>query len=411
MKNLTKTSILKLKQSSTLVINEKCKELILKGKKVYQFGFGQSPFPVPEQIVNALKKNAHRKEYLPIQGLEKLREAIAIDLKKKIGVDYPKNNIVITPGSKEAMLLLHVAFNGEIILSAPSWVSYEPQAIIGRNKVHWIETKRENNWFPTAKQLEQKVKSLKKKNLIFILNSPNNPSGTICKNLKDLARVAKKYNLIVLSDEIYTDLTFCRKYQSISQYYPEGTCISGGLSKWCGAGGWRVGFFAVPVRLTELLENIKTLASESYSTVNSPAQFAATEAYQGDFNKYKNKTINILQSVGNYVYNNLKSNKVLVNPPQGAFYLMPEFLNKKYKTSKELCEKILDETGVAMLPASDFGFNPKRMLTRLCYIDFDGSTFLKAEINGNEISDEIIEKYAPNVVEGVKRLSNWAKNL
>tara|TARA_Y100001970_G_scaffold279308_1_gene386407 strand:- start:70 stop:1305 length:1236 start_codon:yes stop_codon:yes gene_type:complete len=411
MQNLTKKSILKLKQSATLVINEKCKKLINEGKKVYQFGFGQSPFPVPDKIVNALKNNAHRKEYLPIQGLGKLRESISKNLKNKTGINYPKENIVITPGSKEAMLLLHVAFNGEIILSAPSWVSYEPQAIIGRNKVHWIETKRENNWFPTANQLEKKIKSIKKKNLIFILNSPNNPSGTVCKNLKELAAVAKKYNLIVLSDEIYTDLTFCNKYDSISKFYPEKTFISGGLSKWCGAGGWRVGFFAVPNSLSTLLENIKTLASESYSTVNSPAQFAAVEAYEGDYKEYKAKTLNILRSVGNYVYNNLKSNKVLINPPQGAFYLMPEFLNKRFKTSVELCENILDETGVAMLPASDFGFSPKRMLTRLCYIDFDGTEFLKASINGIVINDKIIEKYAPNVVEGVKKLSNWAKIL
>ena len=411
MKQLTKKSILKLKQSSTLVINEKCKELISQGKKVYQFGFGQSPFPVPEKIVNALKENAHRKEYLPIQGLNKLRESISKNLKNKTGVNYSKENIVITPGSKEAMLLLHVAFNGEIILSAPSWVSYEPQAIIGRNKVHWIQTTRENNWFPTAAQLEKKIKSIKKKNLIFILNSPNNPSGTICKNLKELAAVARKYNLIVLSDEIYTDLTFCNKYESISQYYPEKTFISGGLSKWCGAGGWRVGFFAVPDKLSELLENIKTLASESYSTVNSPAQFAAVEAYEGDFTEYKAKTLNILRSVGNYVYNNLKSNKVLINSPQGAFYLMPEFPNKKYKTSTELCETILDEIGVAMLPASDFGFSSKKMLTRLCYIDFDGAEFLKAPIDGKTLDDKIIEKYAPNIVEGVRKLSNWAKTL
>ncbi len=411
MKDLTKKNILKLKQSSTLVINEKCKKLISQGKKVYQFGFGQSPFPVPKKIVATLKDNAHRKEYLPIQGLGKLREAISNDLKKKIGVNYPKENIVITPGSKEAMLLLHVAFNGEIILSAPSWVSYEPQAIIGRNKVHWIQTSRENNWFPTAQQLEKKIKSINKKNLIFILNSPNNPSGTACKNIKELAAVAKKYNLIVLSDEIYTDLIFCKKYESISNYYPERTFISGGLSKWCGAGGWRVGFFAVPNKLSNLLENIKTLASESYSTVNSPAQFAAVEAYEGDYSEYKTKTVNILRSVGNYVYNHLKSNKVLINAPQGAFYLMPEFPNKKYKSSTELCETILDETGVAMLPASDFGFGPKKMLTRLCYIDFDGDKFLNANINGKMLDDRIIEKYAPNVVEGIKKLSNWAKNL
>jgi aspartate aminotransferase len=217
MQNLTKKNILKLKQSSTLVINEKCKELIKKGKKVYQFGFGQSPFPIPNKIVTALKDNAHRKEYLPIQGLSKLRTSISNYLKKRTGNYYPNENIVITPGSKEAMLLLHVAFNGEIILSAPSWVSYEPQAIIGKNKVHWIQTSRENNWFPTGKQLEKKIKSIKNKNLIFILNSPNNPSGTVCKNLKELADVAKKFGIIVLSDEIYTDLTFCSIKINITQ--------------------------------------------------------------------------------------------------------------------------------------------------------------------------------------------------
>ena len=83
MSSKIKKSILKLKESSTLVINEKSKELISKGKKVYQFGFGQSPFPVPEKIVETLRAHAHRKEYLPIQGLPKLREAISNYLEKK----------------------------------------------------------------------------------------------------------------------------------------------------------------------------------------------------------------------------------------------------------------------------------------------------------------------------------------
>mgnify|MGYP006155526263 FL=1 len=140
-----KNNIIKLKESSTLVINEKSKDLIAKGQKVYQFGFGQSPFPVPEKIVETLKNNAHRKEYLPIQGLPKLREAISNYLQKKTGNNYPMENILITPGSKEAMLLMHIAFNGEIIIPAPGWVSYEPQAQIGSNKVHWLETSRANN--------------------------------------------------------------------------------------------------------------------------------------------------------------------------------------------------------------------------------------------------------------------------
>ena len=192
MVSRVKKNILKLKESSTLAINEKSQKLVQSGKKIYKFGFGQSPFQIPENIVETLKKNAHKKEYLPIQGLPELRENISKYLFERTGVHYSKDNILITPGSKEAMLLMHITFNGEIITPAPSWVSYEPQAEIGLNKVHWLETSRENNWFPTAKELENKLKKLgKKKNLIFILNSPNNPSGAICNNLKELALVAK----------------------------------------------------------------------------------------------------------------------------------------------------------------------------------------------------------------------------
>ena len=367
---------------------------------------------MPEKIVSELKNNAHKNEYLPIHGLTALREVVSNYLLKKTGVDYPKENIIITPGSKEAMLLMHVAFNGEIILPAPSWVSYEPQAQIGLNKVHWLQTTRENNWFPTPNELEKKIKLIgKNKNIILIINSPNNPSGTVCKNLKELAEIAKKYKIIILSDEIYTDLTFCNKYESISTFYPEATFVSGGLSKWCGAGGWRLGFFAVPKKLSGFLESLKSLASESYSTVNTPVQYAAVEAYSGDYSDYKKKIIKILSSIGNFVFNNLKSNKILINQPQGAFYLMPEFLNKKYTNSSELCEAILNDTGVAMLPASDFGFDPKRMLTRLSYTDFNGIEFLRKVSNNNSISDNEIRKYAPNVVEGIEKLSIWAKKL
>ncbi len=406
-----KKNIAGLKPSATLAINEKVKQLLKDGKKVFNFGFGQSPFPVPEKIVSVLRDNAHKKDYLPMQGLPELREAISKYLFKRTGVDYKKENIIITPGSKEAMLLMHVVFNGEIILPAPSWVSYEPQAEIANNKVHWIETTIDNNWFPTAKQLEDKIKSIGKKNIILILNSPNNPSGSVCNNLNEIANVAKQNNVKILSDEIYTDLTFDNNYESISKFSPENTFISGGLSKWCGAGGWRLGFFAVPNSQLDFLNALKTLASESYSTVNSPLQFAAVEAYKGDYSDYLNKTKSILKLVGNYVCNNLKSNKVLINPPKGAFYLMPEFLNSKFKNSTEMCEDIINKTGVALLPGSDFGFKSKKMLARLSYTDFDGDIFLKNINSGKKLDDDLVKKYAPNVVEGTHKLVEWSKTL
>jgi len=407
-----KKNISNLKPSATLTINEKVKQLLKDGEKVFNFGFGQSPFPIPDKVVKVLKENAHKKDHLPMQGLPELREAISKYLFKRTGVDYKKENIIITPGSKEAMLLMHVVFNGEIILPSPSWVSYEPQAEIAKNKVHWIETSMDNNWFPTAKQFEDKIKSIGKKNIILIINSPNNPSGSACSNLKEIAEVAKKNSVRILSDEIYTDLTFDKKYESISQFCPENTFISSGLGKWCGAGGWRLGFFAVPTSQLDFLNALKALASESYSTVNSPLQFAAVEAYKGDYSDYLNKTRSILKLVGNHVFNNLKSNKVLIHPPKGAFYLMPEFLNSKFSSSAEMCEDILNKTGVALMPGSDFGFKSNnKMIARLSYTDFDGDIFLKVIDSGKKLDDGLVKKYAPNVVEGTHRLVEWSKTL
>ena len=411
MENYYKKHIKSLKPAATLAINEKCKNLRAQGKKVFNFGFGGSPFSIPDKIVLALQNNAHKKEYLPSIGLKELREVIAKYINQKTNNSYEKDDIIIGPGTKQLMFLLQLGFDGEFIFPTGSWVSYEPQAKIAKNKVHWIKTSKENNWFPTPEEIEKKIKSIKSKNIILFLNSPNNPSGAVCKNLKEIAGVAKKNNIIILSDEIYTQLQFDGKYNSISEFYPEGTIISSGLSKWLGAGGWRLGFFAVPNKLRKILEMIRILSSESLSAVSAPIQYAAVEAFSNDYSEYLNGTRNILFSVGNYVYNNLKSNKVLINPPQGGFYVMPEFLNSKFKTSEEMCDDIIKKTGVALLPGSDFGFKPSKMLTRLSYTDFDGEAFLKNVDSSKKLDDDIIKKYAPNIVEGTSRLSEWSKSL
>ena len=411
MKEFTKKHINSLSPSATLAINEKSKKLKADGKKIFNFGFGQSPFPVPEQIISALKNNAFKKEYLPVQGLKDLREAIAKYINKKTNNLFGHEDIIIGPGSKQLMFLLQLGFDGEFIFPKGSWVSYEPQAIIAKNKVHWLETFKEDNWFPKPEELEKKIKHIGNKNLILYINSPNNPTGGICKNLKGIAEVVKKNNVIVMSDEIYTELQFDGKYDSISKFYPEGTIISSGLSKWCGAGGWRLGFFVIPEKLKTILDITKILSSESISSVTTPIQYAAVEAFTKDYSDSLKKTRNILSSVGNYVYKSLKSNKVLITPPQGGFYLMPEFLNSKFKTSAEMCDHILNNFGVALLPGSDFGFDKTRMFARLSFTDFNGELFLN-NINGSKkLDDAIIKKYAPNVVEGTNRLNKWVQSI
>ena len=407
LKNLVKD----LKPSSTLLINETSRRLEAQGKKIYKFGFGQSPFKVPENIVKELKDNAHQNKYLPMQGLSELRNAIVKYTSEKKNYDYKSDNVIIGPGSKELMFLLHVIFDGEIILPAPSWVSYAPQAILGRNKIQILQTIRENNWFPTASEIEEIILKDQKKNYLLFLNSPNNPSGQICDNLEEIANIAKKHNLIILSDEIYSELSFKDNYQSISSFCPEKTIISTGLSKWCGAGGWRLGYFLVPDSLIEIKNMINVLASETFSAVSAPIQYAAIKAYENNHSDYINKSRNILSAVGNYVYENLKSNKVLINKPQGGFYLMPEFLNKRFNSSSEMCDSILNDTGVALLPGSDFGFDQKQMLARLSFTDFNGQKFMDGIKDNEKIDYDKINEFAPKVVEGVDKLKKWSESI
>ena len=399
-----------LKTSSTLKINEISKDLENQGKKIFKFGFGQSPFPIPDDVEASLKKNSFQNKYLSMQGLLELRESIANFESKKKNYIYKSQNIIVGPGSKELMFLLQLLFDGEILLPAPSWVSYKPQAIIGRNKFHFIDTNRDNNWFPSPDSIEKIVSQNKNKKYLLFLNSPNNPCGLNCENLEELSSIIKKYNLIVLSDEIYSDLTFENNYQSISEFCPEQTIISNGLSKWCGAGGWRLGYFVIPDKLSNLIDSLKVLASETFTSVNSPIQYAAISAFENDHDLYLKKSRNILKSLGNYMFENLKSNNVLISKPQGGFYIMPEFLNKKFISSEKLCEDILDNTGVASLPGSDFGFNSHKMIIRLSFTDFDGKEFMKNILDNTNIDHKLLNKYAPKIVEGTKRLKAWVES-
>jgi len=411
MNKIIKDQIINLKPSATLAINEESEKLKKEGKKIFKFGFGQSPFPVPDPLILALKNSADQNKYLPMQGLAELRLAIANDLKNNNNSKFESNNIIIGPGTKELMFLTQLAFNGGILLTAPSWVSYQPQALIAKNNIHWIQTSSDSNWFPTAKQIENKIKTIKEKNLLLFINSPNNPSGTVCKNLKEIAEIARKYKLIILSDEIYSKLTFEEKYLSISSFYPERTIVSSGLSKWCGAGGWRLGFFAIPNQLEELRNSLKILSSESFSSVSAPIQYAAIEAYKNDHSEYLNKVRKILSFTGNYVYKNLKSNAVNITKPQGGFYLFPEFKNAKFSSSSNMCKDILNKTGVALLPGSHFGLDSSKMIARLSFTDFDGASFLNNTLGSKKLDNADLEKNAPNIVDGVNALKEWSNSL
>ena len=148
---------------------------------------------------------------------------------------------------------------------------------------------------------------------------------------------------MILSDEIYSELSFEKNYKSISNFCPEKTIISTGLSKWCGAGGWRLGYFIVPENLNIIKDTLNVLASETFSAVSAPIQYAAIQAYEGDHKNYIKSSREILKAVGNYTYENLNSNNVIMNRSQGGFYLMPEFKCAKFKSASEMCNDILEK--------------------------------------------------------------------
>ena len=119
----------------------------------------------------------------------------------------------------------------------------------------------------------------------------------------------------------------------------------------------------------------------------------------------------ILSFTGNYVYENLKSNIINIKKPEGGFYLFPEFTNAKFSSSSEMCKDILEKTGVALLPGSDFGLDSTKMLARLSYTDFDGANFLKNTSGGKKLDSIDLKKNAPNIVDGTNLLKEWSKSL
>ena len=405
-------NIIGLKASATLAINELSQKLITEGKEVFKFGLGQSPFPVPDIIVKELQKNAHQKDYLNVSGLMGLREEVANYHSNKNQYKYNAESVIIGPGSKELIFQTQLVLNCDLLLPSPSWVSYEPQAQILNKKVHWIKATAETNWHLDPEELDKTCASLDSVNKLLILNSPNNPSGTTHGNLKELANVAKKHNVIIIADEIYAELDFTGEYKSITHHYPEKTIVSSGLSKWCGAGGWRIGTLVFPDELSYIRDSVRTVASETFTAVSAPIQYAAVKAYSEDHSEYLENSRLILKMIGDYIYKELSSVGVMCQKPQGGFYMICDFSNVVNKTheinnDKTLCQKILNDIGFAMLPGSDFGMEEDKLLSRIAFVDFDGSKALKMISKEKPSSDNFLDLTCPKIAKGISLLKDW----
>lgn len=413
-----------LDQSATLAINDRSKRLKSEGKTVYRLGLGQSPFPVPVPVVDALKHHAREKEYLPAMGLRELRGAVAEFHRSKDGVDAHPSNVLIGPGSKELMFLLQLVYYGELMVPTPCWVSYVPQATILGRKVSLIHTRPEDQWRMTAESLERRCEQEQDtyRPRILVMNYPSNPVGCSYTGdeLKDLAEVAHKYEVVLLSDEIYGQLHHKGAHVSVARFYPEGTIISSGLSKWCGAGGWRLGTFTFPPDLDWLLEMMAAVASETYTSVCTPIQYAAISAFRGGvrIERYLWHARRILAALGNQCAQMLIEGGIRLYPPVGAFYLFLDFMPLKDNLAKRgirdstaLCNRLLQETGVAILPGSVFERPAEELTARLAYVDFDGAKALTASETiplEQPLPDDFTETWCHSVIKATHLIIEWA---
>jgi len=410
-----------LSQSATLAINEASREMAATGREVYRLGLGQSPFPVPEVVTQALRDHAHEKDYLPVKGLRPLRESVANYHRRAEGIEVDAENILIGPGSKELMFIVQLTYYGDLVIPTPSWVSYAPQAhIIGR-QIRWVPTRAENDWRLMPEELDRVCRTDPTRPRIIILNYPSNPTGDTytLDELKELAAVARKYRVVLLSDEIYGELQHDGEHVSIARYYPEGTIISSGLSKWCGAGGWRLGTFCFPSSLRWLQDAMAVVASETFTSTSAPIQFAAIRAFDGgpEIEQYLTQCRAILRLLGRDLWTRLRDCGVSVTPPSGGFYLFPDFSPLRDKLaergihdSETLCRRLLEESGVALLPGNAFGRPPEELSTRLAYVDFDGEAALKAApalLNGELSSEDFLDRHCARMRQSISAIAAW----
>ncbi|MBA4503178.1 pyridoxal phosphate-dependent aminotransferase [Marinobacterium marinum] len=405
-----------INHSETLLINERSSRLAV-DRKIHRFGFGQSPFPVPAGVVAALQRHASEKAYLPVQGLAELRAAVADFHRCQDGVDWQPERVLIGPGSKLLIYAVMAAFTrAEVLLVSPSWVSYEPQAHLAGHRVSRLQACAEDDWRLTPAMLERfcRTRANPEWPLLLVLNYPGNPSGTTYSEdqLQALAEVMRRYQVLVISDEIYGVLHHQGAHRSLARYYPEGTLVTGGLSKWCGAGGWRLGVLQLPESLVHnLLPRLLGVASETWSCVAAPVQQAAIEAYRfgPEVAHYVQRERQVLATLGQAAAARLNEAGVTTAAPEGGFYLFPDFAPWReslarvgIQTSDQLCRRLLEEAGVALLPGSAFGMPDSELVARLSYVDFDGAAALSAE------AQALPEIFQP-VMDGLSALLNWLR--
>lgn len=324
---------------------------------VISLGVGEPDFDTPwsirQEAINSLKKG--KTFYTSNSGLISLRRAISDNIQRKHGVEYcPDNEVIVTVGGSEAIdiaIRAMVDVGDEVLIVEPCFVCYAPLVQMCGGIPVTIETKVEDNFKLKATALKEKITD---KTKLLILPFPNNPTGAIMtrEDLAEIVEVLKDTNIVILSDEIYSELTYGRKHCSIIEFdgMKERTVYINGFSKAFAMTGWRLGYLCAPKELTKQM-----LKLHQYGIMCSPtiSQYSAVEALthceddvikmRDEYNIRRRLVVDGFNKMGLTCFN-----------PEGAFYVFP-CIKSTGLSSEDFCEKLLYDKGVAVVPGDAFG--------------------------------------------------------
>ncbi len=392
------------------------------------FAFGQSPFHVPETLEKALAKNSAKGHYSAAEGILELREAVAGFNKRHFGLDVDPSRIIIGPGTKDLIFTIFSMISGSAIIPAPSWIGYYPQLRLLGKHYHTYKLRLKYDFKIQPDELDDYLSKLthEKTQHLLIINNPHNPTGQVySKNeLLEIVQVCRKYNMLILADEIYALSTYnLGNFTSIGLLYPEGTFVTNGLSKDRSAGGYRLGSCILPrLESNRLFADFSKIAATVYTNVSTPTQFAAIEAYKPnqDIGEYLKITREIHRMMGFYfsnAFNNLEG--IIATKPKGGFYFYADFNqlkeNLKIKgimSSNELGQSLLSHPyHVATVTGDSLMLSPDDYGARIAFVDYDGKkAFERYKSNppkSKTDETEFVKENAPRMIKGIESLRNY----
>ena len=358
----------KIQGSVTLAIDAKAKAMRAQGLDVVSFGAGEPDFQTPEYISKAAIKAIEegQTKYTAAAGIPQLREAVSALVAKKMGYACQAENIVINTGAKQSLLnaLQVICDEGdEVIILTPFWVSYpEMVKMVGATPV-FVKTVEENNF---AIDFEVFENAITDKTKAIILNSPSNPSGVVLSEaeIRKIAELVKKYDLMVVSDEIYDCLLYDgAKHFSITQVdeeMRERTILINGMSKAYAMTGWRMGYTVSDAKIAKLMAAWQSHATGNPNTITQYATLAAVSQDNEEFDSMLKE----FDARRKFMVEKVNSTKnISAQTPKGAFYVMvciKDVIGKSYNgkainSSMDFAQILLDETMTAVVPGGPFG--------------------------------------------------------